>query len=73
MLEKYYELRASEFYKSGKIEDTRPESGYQCGVLPEQQERARDHSATLSNNPHFDKVFYNVSEAMYSPATSKGW
>lgn len=42
-MENYFEITATEFYKSGRLNDARPESGYQTGICPERVEKAKLH------------------------------
>lgn len=55
MMENYYESSSKAYYEKNELKDARPEGGYQTGILPEQQERARNHSETLNSRPNFDK------------------
>ena len=62
MMEQYYETTSNLYYQRGILEDARPEAGYQCGIMPELKERARNHRQTLLGNPTFDMVPNLASE-----------
>lgn len=47
LMEKYYENRSKQYYSGMPLHEAKPESGYQTGILPELQERARNHSETI--------------------------
>lgn len=54
-MEEYYANRSKLYYEQNILDDARPDGGYQTGILPEQQERARNHSKTIEGNPDFEK------------------
>lgn len=50
VMEKYYETVSQDFYNGYDLDDTRPESGHNIGVVPEGFEIARNHSETIKRN-----------------------
>lgn len=53
LMTRYFESRSKKYYSGQKLDDCRPETGYQAGVTPELIERARNHEETIKK--HFTK------------------
>ena len=47
MMENYYEEVSKKYYMAEYLQDTRPKSGYNIGLIPERMERARNHSKKI--------------------------
>ena len=65
LMGKYFKVQGDRYYRGEKLEDARPEIGYQVGVTPELKERARVHESTIEKN--FSKhrvILFNRSQPL---------
>lgn len=47
LMENYFHRESQKFYRGEKLDDIRPESGCNIGIVPEGYERARNHRLTI--------------------------
>lgn len=50
LMGRYFNAQGEKYYRGEKLEDARPEVGYQVGVTPELKERARVHESVIEKN-----------------------
>lgn len=50
LMTRYFQLQGERYYRGEKLQDARPEVGYQVGVTPELKERARVHETVIEKS-----------------------
>lgn len=60
LMVKYFQKQSEVYYAGQKLEDARPEVGYQVGVTPELIERARLHQDSIEKHFTKAKVSFNL-------------
>lgn len=69
LMQRYFKKSANKYYRGEKLEDARPEVGYQVGVTPELKERARVHESVIEKQFSLNRVI-RVLQANYTSATA---
>lgn len=71
LMEKYFEDRATKYYKGEALPECFPEHGYQVGITPEYAEAAKNEEKITKEKFQSDPVgiFFNFEKACFSTAS----
>ena len=72
MVEEYFESRGNQLYSGGTLDDVRPEHHYLVGVIPENQEMARNHARRMARYTEENKPISPV-EPVYDAKWRFHW
>lgn len=72
LMTRYFKQQGERYYRGEKLEDAKPEVGYQVGVTPELKERARVHESVIEKNFSKHRVVL-IKRANHTTASSIRW